>query len=300
MNTVAQSREHEARIGLLTGIGAFGLWGFAPLYFKLLGHINAVEIISHRVLWSVVFLLLVLVIRHQKGVLKHIQVTPATLVILACSGLLIGLNWLIFVFAVNTDRVLSTSLGYFINPLVSVLLGLIVFKEHLNGLQVLAVLLAGAGTLHLTLAVGEFPWIALSLALSFGLYGVIRKKVDVGPMVGLFWETLMVLPLALGWLVWMHYSAQSDGDLSSAGEVMVLMGTGLMTVIPLVLFAAAVRRLYLSTIGLMQYIAPSLSFCMAVFIFDEPFGLDHAITFGCIWTGLCLYSYSSWKNHVRV
>jgi len=300
MSTAVHSTEHEARTGLLAGIGAFGLWGFAPLYFKLLGNINAIEIIAHRVLWSVVFLLLVLVFRHRGGVLKHIQVGRKTLMILACSGLLIGLNWLIFVFAVNTDRVLSTSLGYFINPLVSVLLGLIVFKEHLNGLQVLAVVLAGAGTLHLTLAAGEFPWIALSLALSFGLYGVIRKKIDVGPMVGLFWETLLVLPLALGWLIWVSHSNQIDGDLSNVSEAMILMGTGLMTVIPLILFAAAVRRLYLSTIGLMQYIAPSLSFCMAVFIFNEPFGLDHAITFGCIWTGLCLYSYSSWKNRVRV
>lgn len=300
MNRAVQNSEHEARLGLFAGLGAFGLWGFAPLYFKLLGNINAIEIIAHRVVWSVVFLLLILAFRHRGGVLKHIQVSRKTLMILAFSGLLIGLNWLIFVFAVNTDRVLSTSLGYFINPLVSVLLGLIVFKEHLNGLQVLAVLLAGAGTLHLTLAVGEFPWIALSLALSFGLYGVIRKKVDVGPMVGLFWETLMVLPLALGWLAWVNYSNQLDGDLSNASEAILLMGTGLMTVFPLILFAAAVRRLYLSTIGLMQYIAPSLSFCMAVFIFNEPFGLDHAITFGCIWTGLCLYSYSSWKNRVRV
>lgn len=300
MSTALQSTDQDARMGFLAGIGAFALWGFAPLYFKLLGSINAIEIIAHRILWAVVFLLTVLVFRHRGGVLKHIKVPPKTLMILAGSGLLIGLNWLIFVFAVNTDRVLSTSLGYFINPLVSVCLGLLVFKEHLNGLQILAVVLAGAGTLHLTLALGEFPWIALSLAFSFGLYGVIRKKVDVGPMVGLFWETLMVLPLALGWLAWMGYTGQLNGDLSNSGEVMTLMGTGLITVIPLILFAAAVRRLFLSTIGLMQYISPSLSFCMAVFIFNEPFGIDHAITFGCIWTGLCLYSYSSWINRVRV
>ncbi len=300
MAIAIQSSDQEVRTGLFAGLGAFALWGFAPLYFKLLGSINAVEIIAHRVLWSVVFLLVVLVLRHRGGVLKHIQVSPRTLMILAGSGLLIGLNWLIFVFAVNTDRVLSTSLGYFINPLVSVCLGLVVFKEHLNGLQVIAVILAGAGTLHLTLAVGEFPWIALSLALSFGLYGVIRKKVDVGPMVGLFWETLMVLPLAVAWLAWQSQAGELSGDLSKVGESLTLMGTGLITVIPLILFAAAVRRLFLSTIGLMQYIAPSLSFCMAVFLFKEPFGIDHAITFGCIWTGLCLYSYSSWKNRVRV
>lgn len=300
MSTALQSSDQEARIGLFAGIGAFGIWGFAPLYFKLLSSINAIEIIAHRILWAAVFLFLVLVVRHRVRVFNHIHVSPKTLMILAGSGLLIGLNWLIFVFAVNTDRVLSTSLGYFINPLVSVCLGLLVFKEHLNGLQILAVVLAGAGTLHLTLAVGEFPWIALSLAFSFGLYGLIRKKLDVGPMVGLFWETLMVLPLALGWLAWMGYTDQLNGDASNIGQNLTLMGTGLITVIPLILFAAAVRRLFLSTIGLMQYIAPSLSFCMAVFIFNEPFGIDHAITFGCIWTGLCLYSYSSWTNRVRV
>lgn len=293
------SSEKEHRLGLLAALGAFGLWGFAPLYFKLLGDVNAVEIIAHRVLWSVVFLAMVLVFRHRASVFQHIRVPVRTLVVLMGTGLLISANWLIFVFAVNTDRVLSTSLGYFINPLVSVALGLMVFKEHLNGLQVLAVLLAAIGTLYLTLSAGTFPWIALTLAVSFGVYGMLRKQLDVGPMVGLFWETMLMLPFATAWLVWMGQQGLLTADVGSASQTSILIGTGLMTVLPLVLFAAGVKRLYLSTIGLMQYIAPSLSFSMAIFLFKEPFGLDHAITFGCIWAGLVLYSYSSWKNRVR-
>lgn len=293
------SSDKERRLGLLAALGAFGLWGFAPLYFKLLGDVNAAEIIAHRVLWSVVFLAMVLVFRHRGRVFQHVRVPIKTLGILMGTGLLISANWLIFVFAVNTDRVLSTSLGYFINPLVSVALGMVVFKEHLNGLQVLAVSLAAIGTLYLTLSAGTFPWIALTLAVSFGLYGMLRKQLEVGPMVGLFWETVLMLPFATAWLIWVGQQGTLTAEFGEASQTAILIGTGLMTVLPLVLFAAGVRRLYLSTIGLMQYIAPSLSFSMAIFLFKEPFGLDHGVTFGCIWTGLVLYSYSSWKNRVR-
>ncbi len=299
MTITATSSNKEHQLGLLAALGAFGLWGFAPLYFKLLGEVNPIEIIAHRVLWSVVFLWMVLLFRHRGGVFQHVRVTAKTLAVLGGTGLLISANWLIFVYAVNTDRVLSTSLGYFINPLVSVALGMVVFKEHLNGLQVTAVVLAAIGTLYLTLSGGEFPWIALSLAVSFGLYGMLRKQLEVGPMVGLFWETVLMLPFAIGWLVWMSSQASLTADIQLDVQTLILVGTGLMTVLPLVLFAAGVRRLYLSTIGLMQYIAPSLSFTMAIFLFKEPFGLDHAITFGCIWSGLVLYSFSSWRNRVR-
>jgi len=299
MTTAISLADKERNLGVLAALGAFGLWGFAPLYFKLLGDIDATEIIAHRVIWSFVFLWVVLMFRHGKGVFAHIRLPRKTMLVLFGTGLLIGANWLIFVFAVNSGQVLSTSLGYFINPLVSVFLGMVVFKEHLNGLQIIAVVLAGIGTLYLTVAGGTFPWIALSLAISFGFYGMIRKQLEVGPMVGLFWETMLVLPLAVGWMLWMGSKGDLRGDVTSDVDGIILIGTGLMTVLPLLLFAAGVRRLYLSTMGLMQYIAPSISFSMAVFLFKEPFGLEHAITFGCIWVGLCLYSYSSWKNRVR-
>ncbi len=293
-------RAYQQRLGLTSALMAFSLWGFAPLYFKLLEDVLALEIIAHRIIWSVVILGVVLGLRHRVSVFTHLKVPYQTLLALSISGAIIGLNWLIFVYAVNSDRVLSTSLGYFINPLVSVALGMVFFKEHLNGLQVLAVALAAAGTLYLTVQVGDFPWIALTLAFSFGLYGLIRKQLDVGPMVGLFWETLIVLPLAGLWLFWRGTQGLLTAEFDGFSDGLLMVGTGAITVMPLLLFAAGVRRLNLSTIGILQYIAPSLSFCMAVFLFKEPFSADHAITFGCIWSGLLLYTYSSWVNRPRV
>ena len=291
--------DRDAALGLLAGVGAFGIWGLAPLYFKLLGHVGADEIIAHRVVWSVVLLALVLWLRRRYGLIKHLRIRRSTLFALIVSGVLIVSNWLIFVFAINTDRVLSTSLGYFINPLVSVLFGVLFFRERLGVLQVIAVVIAAAGTLYMTLRVGEFPWIAMALAISFALYGVVRKKTDVGPMVGLFWETLLIAPLALAWLWWLGQSGTLQFSVDDGREALLLAGTGLVTLVPLVLFAAAVRRVALSTVGLMQYLTPSMTFVLAVFVFGEPFTRDHAITFGCIWTALVLFSWAGWVRTRR-
>jgi chloramphenicol-sensitive protein RarD len=212
---------------------------------------------------------------------------------------LIAVNWLTFVYAINSDRVLSTSLGYFINPLVSVLLGMLIFRERLGGLQTVAVVLAAVGTAWMTLRVGRFPWIALLLAFSFALYGVVRKKTDVGPMVGLFWETLLMTPVAVAWLVWLDRAEVLSFTLAAGGQALLLAGTGLITLVPLVLFAAGVRRLNLSTVGLMQYLAPSMTFVLAVFVFGEPFSADHAVTFACIWTGLVLFTWAGWRSYRR-
>lgn len=288
--------DRDAALGLFAGVGAFGIWGLAPLYFKLLGHVGADEIIAHRVIWSVVLLTLVLWLRRGRNLVEHVHIGRSTLLALAVSGLLIVSNWLIFVFAINSDQVLSTSLGYFINPLVSVLFGLLFFRETLSLLQLLAVLIAAAGTLYMTLRVGQFPWIALALAITFALYGVVRKITDVGPMVGLFWETLLIAPLALIWLWWLGQSGMLQFSLEDAGQALLLAGTGLVTLVPLVLFAAAVRRLPLSTVGLLQYLAPSMTFVLAVFLFKEPFTSDHAVTFGCIWVALVLFSWAGWTR----
>jgi chloramphenicol-sensitive protein RarD len=290
------SLEREQRIGLLAGLGAFSFWGLAPIYFKWLGAVGADEIIAHRVVWSALFLGLVLALRHRAGLGAHLRVTRQTLLALTLSGALIVVNWLIFVHAVNTGRVLSTSLGYFINPLVSVLFGLMIFRERLVPLQVIAVLVAALGTVYMTYRVGQFPWIALGLAVSFALYSVVRKLLDVGPMVGLFWETLLVMPFALVWLVWLNQDGRLAFFSVEAGQSVLLAGTGLVTVIPLLLFAAGVRRLPLSTIGIMQYLAPSITFILAVFIYAEPFSLDHAVSFGCIWLGLILFSWAGWSR----
>lgn len=288
--------DREAQLGLWAGLLAFTIWGLAPIYFKALAEVGPDEVIAHRVLWSVGFLLLVLWLRKRRDFSRHIRIDRRTAVLLALTGGLIAVNWLIFVHAVNTDRVLSTSLGYFINPLMSVVLGLIVFRERLVPVQTLAVLLAAAGTGWLTWQQGQIPWIALSLASTFAVYSVIRKLLDVGPMVGLFWETLFMAPWAL---IWMFFLWQSDGlafATSGASTTLLLMGTGLLTIAPLLLFAAGVRRLPLSTMGLLQYLAPSLTFMLAVFIYGEPFTMNHAITFGSVWLALFLFFSARWQH----
>lgn len=284
-------------VGLLAAFGAFCIWGLAPLYFKLLGHVGADEIIAHRVIWSMLLLALLLLVRERGRFRDRVRVAPRVLGALLLSAILIALNWLVFVYAINSDRVLSTSLGYFINPLVNVLLGVLIFRERLGRLQTLAVLLAFVGTAWMTLRVGRLPWIALLLAFSFALYGVVRKKTDVGPLVGLFWETLLMTPLALLWLLVLDRQGVLVFDPVRLDEALLLAGTGLITLVPLVLFATGVRRLNLSTIGLMQYLAPSMTFVLAVFLFDEPFTPDHAVTFACVWTALALFTVAGWRQY---
>jgi chloramphenicol-sensitive protein RarD len=289
--------DRERLGGLAAALGAFCIWGLAPLYFKLLGHVGADEIIAHRVIWSMIFLGVVLAARERGRFVSKVRVDARVLAALLLSAVLIAVNWLVFVYAINTDRVLSTSLGYFINPLVNVLLGMVIFRERLGRLQTIAVVLAFAGTAWMTIRVGQFPWIALALAFSFALYGVVRKKTDVGPLVGLFWETLLMTPLAVLWLFWLGRRDELVFDIGSAGEASLLAGTGLVTLVPLVLFAMGVRRLNLSTIGLMQYLAPSMTFVLAVFLFGEPFTPDHAVTFAFIWTALALFTIAGWRHY---
>jgi len=283
------------RLGLICGVSAFVIWGLAPLYFKLLAALATADIIAHRILWSVVVLLVVLALRHRGQLWHNLRLNRRLALMLLASGGLIGLNWFVFVHAVTSERILDTSLGYYINPLVSVVFGLLIFRERLNGLQILAVFLAAAGTLYLTLQSGAVPWVALTLAVSFSLYSVVRKLAEVGPLVGLFWETVLLLPIALVWLLWFSGAHFGTGAHSTSGTAL-MVGAGLITVAPLLLFATGVRRLYLATMGLLQYIAPTLSMLLAVWVFDEPFGRAELVAFACIWLALSLYSYSSWHN----
>ncbi len=294
------SLDRDHSLALVAALGSFALWGLAPIYFKLLGAVSAHEIIAHRIVWSVVFLAGVLALRHGSNLRDKIRVCRKTLAALALSGTLIVINWLIFVYAINSDRVLSTSLGYFINPLVTVVLGLVFFREKLVPIQTLAVLIAAAGTLYMTLRVGHFPWIALGLAGSFALYSLVRKLTDVGPMVGLFWEALLMTPFAIVWLVLLDRQGQLVFNPANWELAVLLAGTGLVTVIPLLLFATGVRRLPLSTVGIMQYLAPSITFVLAVFVYAEPFTFDHVVTFGCIWVSLVLFSWAGWTRMRRV
>ena len=283
-------------MGLAAGLGAFSIWGLAPVYFKQLEQVRADEIIAHRVVWSVLFLGMVLLLRKHRSIGSHLRISRREFQALCLTSLLIAANWLVFVHAVNTERILATSLGYFINPLMSVLLGLVIFRERMVPAQTLAVLIAAAGTVYMAWQLGQVPWISLTLAASFAVYGVIRKLLDVGPMVGLFWETVIISPLALFWLWKLNTDHLLVFQLAQPHTALLLVGTGLLTVAPLLLFAAGVRRVPLTTIGLLQYLAPSITFLLAVFVYSEPFTMDHGITFGLVWLGLILFFWAGWQR----
>ena len=282
------------RTGLTAAIAAFSLWGLTPIDFKWVAAVPASEIVAHRVVWSVVLLgLLVLARRHWHRVTAVFR-QPRLLATLGLTAVLNGTNWLIFVWAIAHDQVLETSLGYFINPLLSVLLGRLFLGERLRPWQSAAVLLAMAGVLWRIVGVGHLPVVALMLALTFGFYGLIRKRTAVDALTGLLVETVLVLPLAVGWLVWRVYQGEAWIGRDPSVEILLPLA-GIVTAVPLTLFAVGARRLPLATLGFLQYLAPSISFCLAVFAFKEPFDTGHLLGFVLIWLGLALYSLDLWR-----
>ncbi len=289
---------HAARMksGLLYALLAYGLWGLLPIVFKWMSAIPVWVVLVHRILWTFVFTALLVTLGRKLGQIGSLLQQPRTLGWLALSGALIGLNWLIFVWAVVHDRILETSLGYYITPLVNVLLGLLFLGEHIHGRERLALGLATAGTGWLVLGHGSLPWVALALAASFSFYGLIRKRLGVGALPGLMLESGFLLPLALAALPWLD-APQPDGFVQ--GDALVrfqLVALGVITTVPLAAFAAATRRLPLSLVGMMQYLAPTLTLLLAVGLYGESFSRDHAISFGLIWAGLALYSHSLWQK----
>ena len=279
----------DTRRGILAALAAFVIWGLAPLYFKAVASVPASEIVAHRVLWSVVFLAALIALMRQGGALRVAIGQRRLLGILAITALLTGSNWLVFVWAVTHDRVLEGSLGYFINPLLSVLLGRLFLGERLRPLQQIAVGIAALGVGWRIMAVGEVPWIALFLALTFGLYGLLRKRTQVDAIVGLFVETVLVLPLAIAWLMWVSHTGQIVWG-SALHIDLLLPVAGILTATPLMLFAFGARRLPLSTVGFLQYVAPSLNFLLAIFVFKEPFDAARLAGFVIIWCALALYT----------
>jgi chloramphenicol-sensitive protein RarD len=275
--------------GVAWATGAYLLWGVFPLYFHALASVPAPEIIAYRVVCSAVFLgLLVSVRRDWPGVVRQLR-TPGTLVRLGVSAVFISANWGIYVWAVNAGRVLEASLGYFVNPLVSVLLGVAFLREPLSRRQLAAIALAAAGVLSLVVRAGRVPWIALSLAVTFGLYGLIRKRVPVDATAGLLAEVAVLAPLAFGWLAWVSVTGRAhfgEGALRSV----LLASSGVLTAVPLIWFAVGVRRLRLATIGLLQYLNPTMQFAIAVVAFGEPLTAAHRLAFGCIWAALAIYA----------
>lgn len=274
---------------MLAGLTAYTIWGVLPVYFKAVQAVPAIEVLLHRVIWAVPFGALIIFARRQWPEVKRALTHPQMLRWLVVSAILIAINWYIYIVAVQTGRIFQASLGYYINPLIFVLAGVIFFGERLGRLQKGAVVLAAIGVFVLTVSGGEFPWIALSLGTSFAIYGVIRKRVVIGATPGLFVETLILMPVAIVWLGSMTATGESTISSADAGMIALLMAAGPITVVPLVMFAVAARRLALSTVGFMQFLAPSMQFATGVY-FGEELTLPRIVCFACIWAAVVLFS----------
>ncbi|MEL6128960.1 MAG: EamA family transporter RarD [Cyanobacteria bacterium J06627_3] len=278
------------KTGPLYAILAYGSWGLLPIYWKFFSSASPIEVLSHRMLWSLVFLGLILTLQRRLPELRRL---PRRQVLgLLASALLLSVNWGLYIYGVNTDQVVETSLGYFINPLVSVMLGFVVLRERLYRGQQVAVVLAAIGVGYFIWQFGAVPWIALALAGTFALYGLLRKMVAVAPMVGLTVETALMTPVAL--LTIFYWSASGTGTFgSSPGLTLLFIGAGVATSMPLLWFNNAAKRLSLSTLGFFQYVAPSLQLILGVFLYQEPFTQTHLVSFSCIWAALLIYSSTS-------
>jgi chloramphenicol-sensitive protein RarD len=286
------------RRGVLLALIAYGTWGLAPVYFKLLEQATPLEVVAHRVIWSAVVLVVLIYLRGQWGSLLRLDCRQVGW--LAVSGGLIAVNWLLFVWAIFDARMLEASLGYYINPLVNVLLGVLYFKEWLRPAQKMALGLAALGVANEMVAVGVVPWMGLALAFSFGFYGLVRKRLALDSAVGLGVETALLLPLALGYLAVTALAGDGAFARGAPDELALLALAGPVTVVPLVCFAAAALRLPLSVLGFFQYLAPSATLLLAVFVYGEPFRLSQLVTFGCIWLGLLIFSSEALYHQRRL
>lgn len=282
--------------GVLYALGAFAIWGAFPLYFKALPGIPALEVLAHRVVWSALLVGLAVAVVRRRAEIVAVAGHWRRLGIYLISALLISSNWLIFIWAVTHDQVLQSSLGYYMTPLVNVVLGVLFLSERLSRAELGAILLAGVGVLGLAVGIGVMPWLGLALALTFGAYGLVRKKAGGDPLIGLLAETGLLTPLALGYLVWL--SSQGDGAFGTRAPTIdvLLAASGIVTAVPLVLFAAATNRLRLATVGLLQYLTPTGQFLLAVFLYGEPFTQAHALAFACIWSALAIVSLDIWRR----
>jgi len=287
-------------IGVWNGVFAYLIWGVLPLYWNALDVVPSEEILAHRIFWSFLIMIVVLLfLKKWKTFLKDLIIITKNkrlLFSVILSGILISGNWLIYIWAVNHNHVLETSLGYYSNPLVSILLGIIFLKERLSLPQVSSFVLATIGVMVLTFQYGKFPWVALSLAISFGLYGLVKKKVNLSSTTGLTVETMVVTPLAIAFLLSQYIAGTGKFGQLSISTDLLLMGTGVVTAIPLLLFAEAAKRIPLSMLGFIQYISPTITLCLGVFLFHEQFSKTHIIAFSLIWLALIIYSLSNAKR----
>jgi chloramphenicol-sensitive protein RarD len=280
--------------GLLYAALAYAMWGLFPLYFRQVAAVSSFEIVVQRCVWALLVLVIALSLMRRWSWLGQVLRQPRQLALFGLSALLLSANWLVYVWAVNHERVIDASLGYFITPLVNVLLGYVVLHERLRRAQVAAVALAAVGVLWLTLQAGQLPWIGLVLAASFGCYGLMRKTASLGALEGLALETLLLAPLAIPLLLWL--TSQDGGALASGDASLIawLLLAGPLTVVPLLLFAAGARRITMATLGLLQYIGPTIQFALGVWLYHEPFGGARLAGFALIWFALAVYSAESW------
>lgn len=283
--------QQRARQGIFLAIGAYTMWGIAPIYFKAISEVSPLEILSHRVVWSFVFLAVLLHFSRRWRNVRDVLKSKTKMAFLVSTAFLVGGNWLIFIWAVNANHMLDASLGYYINPLINVLLGMLFLGERLRKLQWFAVALAACGVLVQLIAFGSVPIVAIALAFSFGFYGLLRKKVSLDAQTGLFVETLVLLPLAAIYLLFIANTTTSDFASNPMNLNLLLIAAGVVTTLPLLCFTGAATRLKLSTLGFFQYIGPSLMFLLAVLVYGEAFTMDKAVTFAFIWGALVVFSF---------
>jgi chloramphenicol-sensitive protein RarD len=289
--------QSSTKQGVILAISAYTMWGLAPVYFKLLEHIPSVEILVHRIVWSTLLLGIIITLRAKWDTVKQVIRTPKTMLILLMTSSFLAFNWWLFIWSVNNNHMLDASLGYYINPLLNVALGMIFLSERLTRLQAVAVAMAVIGVVIQVIGFGSFPVIAFSLAISFAIYGLIRKTVAVDSLTGLLIESFILLvPAVIYW--WMFADSSAVNMLNNSLQLnLLLVAAGLVTTAPLLCFLAAARRLNYSTMGFFQYIGPSFMFLFAVFVYGEQFGADRWVTFGFIWAALVVYSYASYRKY---
>ena len=291
-NTAPQTPDKAAQQGLIYALFAYGIWGLFPLFFKQVSDLPPLEVLAHRVIWASMFTALILtLIRGWKNSVPHLK-NPRIWLTLGLSAILIAVNWGVFIYAVTDGQVLASSLGYFLTPIINVLLGTLVLGEKQDKFRKIAMVLAGTGVLWQIIALGELPWISLVLACSFGVYGLIRKQAPVDTLSGLLIETLVLCPVALIYWFWLVDSGQ-DHFMSSGSDAGRMIAMGVLTSLPLLAFAAAAQRLSLTVIGFLTYLAPTGHFLLAVFLYEEPFGIHQLISFALIWCALLVFSGSA-------
>ncbi|WNS81724.1 EamA family transporter RarD [Domibacillus sp. DTU_2020_1001157_1_SI_ALB_TIR_016] len=292
--------QDERKAGMIYTAGSYVIWGLIPIYWKLVSGVSAYEILANRVIWSFVFMILLLVLMRKLAplgqVLKEITTHPKKAAALATASVLVSINWFVFIWAVNNNHIIETSMGYYINPLMSVLLGILVLKEALSKAQILSFILAGCGVLIMTFSYGSFPWVSISLAVSFALYGLAKKMIRMDAAVGLTIETAVVTPIAVLYLIFLSSNGTLQLFSGSVQTDLLLIGGGVLTAVPLLLFGHGAQKIPLYLIGFLQYIAPTMTLLLGVFLYHEPFTPSQLLSFSFIWSALVVFTFAQLKT----